>query len=154
MKPAFGKNISISLILLFAGSIYLFGCQNIHKSPDGCVVAFIVAAEQRDMTKAWNILSPEAQAYYNLLGEKMRKSGKGALENEIAKITKFRSVKRDYRLVIDSTNSEVVNLVTIGGPTHSIQTVNVEGDYRIKDEVSMRNLLAGITAETGKNNGY
>ncbi|MFI5211264.1 MAG: hypothetical protein ACHQIH_00130 [Ignavibacteria bacterium] len=158
MKPDSGMSKTISLILLLAAavylSVYLSGCQNIHKTPDGCVVAFIVAAEQRDMSKAWNILGPEAQAYYNLLGEKMRKSGRGALENEIAKITKFRSVKRDYRIVLDTAKSDIVNLVTIGGPTHSVQTVNIEGDYKIKDEVSMRNLLAGITAETGKNEGY
>lgn len=144
----------ISLLIILNALLYLSGCQNIHKSPDGCVVAFIVAVEQRDMTKAWNILSPEAQAYYNLMGEKMRKSGKGALENEIARITKFRSVKRDYRIVLDTANTDVVNLVIIGGPTHSVTTINIDGDYKIKDEVSMRNLLSGITAETGKIEGY
>ena len=154
MKPASGMIRLISTILVFAAAIHFSGCRNIHKSPDGCVVAFIVAAEQRDMTKAWNTLGPEAQAYYNDQGEKMRKSGRGALENEIARITKFRSVKQDYRLVIDSTNSDIVNLVTIGGPTHPIKTINIDGDFKIKDESSLKNLLAGITAEKGKDEGY
>ncbi len=134
--------------------LILTGCQNIHKSPDGAVVAFIVAAEQRDMTKAWNILSPDLQTYYNGLGEKMRKSGKGALENEIARITKFRSVKKDYTLKVDSTNSTTINIVTIGGPTHKVETVDVGGDYKIKDEASMKNLLDAITAEETKEKGY
>lgn len=154
MKPDSGITSLISTLLIFAAALQFPGCQNIHKSPDGCVVAFIVAAEQRDMTKAWNTLGPEAQAYYNDLGEKMRKSGRGALENEIARITKFRSVKQDYKLVVDSTNSDIVNLVTIGGPTHPIKTINIEEDYKIKDESSLKNLLAGITAEKRKDEGY
>lgn len=137
------------MILLFIAS-----CDNIHKSPDGAIVAFIVAAEQRDMTKAWNILSPDLQAHYNNLGEKMRKSGRGALENEIAKITKFRSVKKDYRILLDSTVNTNVNLVTIGGPTHMIETIQIDGDYKIKDEKSLRNLLNAITAEEKKKEGY
>lgn len=129
-------------------------CQNIHKSPDGAVVAFIVAAEQRDMTKAWNILSPELQAHYNSLGEKMRKSGRGALENEIARITKFRTVKKDYTINVDGSNSSVINLVTLGGPTHKVETIDVEGDYKIKNESSIKNLLDAITAESTKEKGY
>lgn len=134
--------------------VIIAACQNIHKSPDGAVVAFIVAAEQRDMTKAWNILSPELQAYYNGLGEKMRKSGRGALENEIARITKFRTVKKDYTINVDGVNGKIVNLVTLGGPTHKVETVDIEGDFKIKDETSMRNLLDAITAEATKEKGY
>jgi hypothetical protein len=93
MRPVNAKNILVFLILF---SIFLYSCGNIHQSPNGCVVAFIVASEQKDMTKAWTILGPDAQSYYNSLGEKMRKSGKGALENELNKITRFRSVKKDY----------------------------------------------------------
>lgn len=141
-------------LLLISGALIVYACGNIHTHPDGAVVAFIVAAEQRDMTKAWNILSPELQTYYNGLGEKMRKSGRGALENEIARITKFRSVKKDYRLEKDSTNENNVRLVTIGGPTHLIETISVDGDFKIKDEKSLRNLLDGITAESKKNDGY
>jgi hypothetical protein len=147
---------SIILFSLTAAAFMLIlsSCQNIHKTSDGCVVAFIVAAEQRDMTKAWNVLSPDLQKYYNSLGEKMRKSGRGALENEIARIKKFRSVKKDYRIQIDSTSSNTVDLVTIGGPTHKVETIDVEGDYKIKDEVSLRNLLSAITEEQSKPEGY
>lgn len=133
---------------------FYYGCQNIHQTPDGAVVAFIVAAEQRDMTKAWNVLSPELQTYYNGLGEKMRKSGKGALENEIAKITKFRSVKKDYRIQKDSVNSSNVMILTVGGPTHLVETVEIDGDFKIKNEVSLKNLLNCITAEANKKEGY
>jgi len=146
------RNIKISLFILAA--LLLHGCANIHTTPDGAVVAFIIAAEQRDMTKAWNILSPELQAYYNGQGEKMRKSGRGALENEIAKITKFRIVKKDYRLEKDSTDNSVINIITIGGPVHRIETVQVEGDYKIKNSASLKNLLDGISAEVNNKEGY
>ncbi len=146
------RNIKICLALIAA--ILIHGCANIHTTPDGAVVAFIVAAEQRDMTKAWNILSPELQAYYNGQGEKMRKSGRGALENEIAKITKFRTVKKDYRIQVDSTNKSNVNIVTIGGPVHKIETIQLEGDYKIKDAASLKNLLDGITGEVSKKEEY
>ncbi len=132
----------------------LAACGNIHTTPDGAVVAFIVAVEQRDMTKAWNILSPELQTYYNGLGEKMRKSGRGALENKTAKIIKFRSVKKDYRIEIDSTVNTNVKIVSIGGPTHLIETVQIDEDYKIKDEASLKNLLDAITTEVSKKEGY
>lgn len=146
------RNIKICLAVLTA--VMIHGCANIHTTPDGAVVAFIVAAEQRDMTKAWNVLSPELQAYYNGQGEKMRKSGRGALENEIARITKFRTVKKDYRIQVDSANNTSINIVTIGGPVHKIETVQIEGDYKIRNESSLRNLLDGITAEVNKKEGY
>jgi hypothetical protein len=152
MKKTGYFNIYISLTLI--SSIILSSCGNIHQSPDGAIVAFIVAAEQRDMTKAWNILSPDLQAYYNNLGEKMRKSGRGALENEIAKITKFRSARKDYRLQKDTANISTVRLLTVGGPVHIIETIEIEGDYKIKDEKSLRSLLDGITAEEKKKEGY
>lgn len=152
MKPVIIKSISAILILNFV--LFVCSCGNIHQSPNGCVVAFIVAAEQRDMTKAWNVLGPDAQNYYNSLGEKMRKSGKGALENEISRITKFRSVKKDYRIVLDTANQNMVKIVTIGGPTHLVETINIEGDYKIKNETSLKNLLDGITAEVSKKEGY
>lgn len=157
MHTKYRRNYPGNFFRLLAASTFtliLFSCQNIHKSPDGAVVAFIVAAEQRDMTKAWNILSPELQAYYNGLGEKMRKSGRGALENEIARIQKFRSVKKDYTIQVDSTDVKTVNLITIGGPTHRVETVDIDGDYKIKDEVSLRNLFSAITAVQGKPDGY
>lgn len=152
MKPVIIKSTSAVFILNFI--LFAYSCGNIHQSPDGCVVAFIVAAEQRDMTKAWNVLGPDAQSYYNSLGEKMRKSGKGALENEISKIAKFRSVKRDYRIELDTANHDMVMIVTIGGPAHLVETINIGGDYKIKNETSLKNLLDGITAEVSKKDGY
>jgi hypothetical protein len=146
------RNIKITLALLVM--VFFHGCANIHTTPDGAVVAFIVAAEQRDMTKAWNTLSPELQAYYNGQGEKMRKSGRGALENDIAKITKFRTVKKDYTIQADSVNRSFINIVTAGGPVHKIETVQIEGDYKIKDAASLKNLLDGITGEVSKKEGY
>ena len=152
MKPK--SKIRYLLAFMALMLLTIASCQNIHKSPDGAVVAFIVAAEQRDMTKAWNILGPELQAYYNGLGEKMRKSGRGALENEIARITKFRTVKKDYTINVDGANGSIINLVTVGGPTHKVETMDVGGDFKIKDEASMKSLLDAITAESTKEKGY
>ncbi len=81
--------ITIRLIYILATTIVIFlvnACGKITDTPDGCVVAFIVAAEQHDMNKAWNHLSTEAQSYYNGLGEKQRRSGKGALEKLLGQI--------------------------------------------------------------------
>lgn len=142
------KSAAITAMLI------IYSCGNIHTNPDGAVVAFIIAAEQRDMTKAWNILSPELQAQYNSLGEKMRKSGRGALENEIARITKFRTVKKDYVIKQDSLNNTVINIVTIGGPVHRIETIDIGGDFKIKDEASLKNLLDGISAERKEKDNY
>lgn len=139
---------------VIAALIFINACGKIHTRPDGAVVAFIIAAEQRDMSKAWNILSPELQAYYNSLGEKMRKSGKGALENEIARITKFRTVKKDYLINQDSINNTVINIVTLGGSIHKIETVEIGGDFKIKDEAALKNLLEGISAERKEKDAY
>ncbi len=146
----FKFNISLTLL----AAVLLSACGNIHQTPEGAVVAFIVAAEQRDMGKAWNVLSPDLQAYYNSLGEKMRKSGRGALENEIARIKTFRSVKKDYRLKEDSTVNTTVRLITMGGNDHLVETVLIDGDYKIKDEKSLRNILDVITAQENKKEGY
>ena len=130
------------------------GCKNIHETPDGAVVAFIIAAEQRDMTKAWNIMSPELQAHYNSLGEKMRKSGRGALENEIARITKFKLVKKDYTINVDDANGEVIKIKMNSGPEYRIETVKADNDYKIKNKESMKNLLDAIAAEITNKEGY
>ncbi len=150
------KNIKFSAVLIVL--LYIMfssgGCTNIHQTPDGVVVAFIVASEKRDMTRAWNNLSPELQAHYNSQGEKMRKSGKGALENEIARITKFRTVKKDYTIQIDGANGSVINLVNNSGTVQKVETVAIDGDYKIKDLNSLKNLLDGITAEAKSKDGY
>jgi hypothetical protein len=84
----------------------------------------------------------------------MRKSGKGALENEINRISKFRSVKKDYRIETDSANANIVKIVTIGGPVHIIETINVDGNFKIKDETSLKHLLDGITAQLNTKETY
>ena len=149
----FVKSAKVLTLFFFAMTLF-YSCGNIHETPNGCVVAFIVAAEQRDMTKAWNILGSDAQSSYNNLGEKMRKSGRGALENEISRISKFRSVKKDYKIEIDSDNPNLVKIVTIGGPQHPVETINENGNYKIKDIYSVRNLLNGISAEIIKKEDY
>lgn len=150
----FKLRTGIILLALFICALTLNSCKTLNESSEGCVVSFIVAAENRNMNRAWDILSPEAQQYYNGQGEKMRKSGKGALENEIARIIKFRSIKKDYRLEIDSTNNMNINIVVIGGATHIVATENIDGNYKLKNETSVRSLLEGITLEARKNEGY
>lgn len=146
---------STFVILFLAFCTLIFNsCKTIHETPEGCVVSFIVGAEERNMTRLWDALSPEAQQYYNGLGEKMRKSGKGALENEIARITKFRKVKKEYTVQPDNTNNGIVKIVTVGGPEHVIETVNIDGNYKIKNHQSVKNILDGISAEVKKENGY
>jgi hypothetical protein len=144
----------IPALFLILSALLINSCKTLNESSEGCVVSFIVAAENRNMNRAWDILSPQAQQYYNGLGEKMRKSGKGALENEIARIVKFRSVKQDYRIEVDPTNNMNINIVVSGGPTHIVATENIDGNYKIKNETSVRSLLEGISADTKKNEGY
>jgi hypothetical protein len=116
------------------------------------VVAFIVAAQERNMGKAWALLGKEAQDYYNSLGQKQRRSGKGALENEIKRIKKFRAVKTDYTVVKDSVGVNTVIIITTG-ERFRIETINEDGNYKVRDGNSVRSLLKGITAELGEE-GY
>jgi hypothetical protein len=74
--------ISYFFILILLGFI-LSSCDKASNNPKGCVTTLIVALEQHDMSKAWGLLSKETQAYYNDLGEKQRRSGKGAFEAEV-----------------------------------------------------------------------
>ena len=106
------------------------------------------------MSKAWNLLSTEAQNYFNGLGEKQRRSGKGALESEIKRIKKFKDVKKEYIIEKDALKPETVKIILTGGQEFKIETVNRDGTYLLKDGNSVRNLLTGITAELGKENGY
>ncbi len=147
-------NKALTLLGLILTALLMNSCKTINETPEGCVVSFIVSAETRNMSRAWEVLSPNAQAYYNNQGEKMRKSGRGALENEIAKIVKFRSVKKDYKIEVDNNNSQIVKIISIGGPTHLVETENIDGNFRIKNEASVKNLLEGISAEMKKNEGY
>ena len=129
-------------------------CGKPQTTPNACVVSLILAIEQHDMSKAWGLLGPDAQAYYNNMGEKQRRSGKGAFENEINKIKTFRSIRKDYKLQNDKENTNIVKLVTFAGPEHLIETVNDNGDYKIKDEKSIKNLLDGISGEVDNSKGY
>lgn len=145
----FCLQIFVFIILIFTS------CGKITDTPDGCVVAFIVAAEKHDMDRAWNHLSSEAQNYYNELGEKQRRSGKDALENDIKKIKRFRSVKKDYKIVKDKSNPELIKIMLVlGGQEFDVETVNEGGSYKIKDANSVKNLLNGITAETERAENY
>jgi hypothetical protein len=151
------KLIKLNKLLILSFNILCIAfssCKTINESPDGCVVAFIVSAEQRNMTRAWSMLGPEAQNFYNSQGEKMRKSGKGALENEISKIEQFRSVKKEYSIEVDKSNPNIINIVSLGGPVHSAETVLIDGSYKIKNEISVKNILEGITARIKKTDGY
>jgi hypothetical protein len=113
------------LTVLFLLVLLLSSCRRESDSPKGCVTSLIIAIEQHDMSKAWGLLGKDAQSYYNTLGERQRRSGKGAFENEIDKIKTFRNLRREFRVNI----------------------LNDDGDYKIKDEQSVRNILDVITAE-------
>jgi len=134
--------------------LILISCGKPQTNPNACVVSLILSIEQHDMSKAWGLLGPDAQGYYNGLGEKQRRSGKGALENEINKIKTFRSIRKDYKLQADKENPNIVKLVTFAGPEHLIETVNDNGDYKIKDGQSMKNLFDGISGEMDNTKGY
>jgi hypothetical protein len=107
------------------------------------------------MSKAWGLLGKDAQSYYNRLGEKQRRSGKGAFENEINRIKTFRSAKHDYSIKKDKDTQDGMKLVVSGGKEFKIQISNEDGDYKIKDESSINNILDVITGELKpKDNTY
>ncbi len=99
------------------------------------------------MSNAWGLLGRDAQTYYNQLGEKQRRSGKGAFENEINKIKSFRSAKYDYSIHTDALSPNGMKLVVNGGNEFKVAVSDEEGDYKIKDESSVRNILSVITKE-------
>ena len=106
------------------------------------------------MGKLWGMLGPEAQAFYNDLGEKQRRSGRGALEREINNIKSFKSLKGDYKLKEDKDNPGTVKVIIIGGAEFPVATINDSGGYKIKDGQSVRNLLTGITLEKNQKEDY
>jgi hypothetical protein len=144
------------LIPVFTLLLIVFSsCDKAGNSPRGCVSAFIIALEQHDMSKAWGLLGNDAQTYYNQLGEKQRRSGKGAFENEINRIKTFRSAKFDYSLKKDKDTQDGMKLVVAGGKEFKIQISNEDGEYKIKDEYSIKNILDVITGELKpKDNTY
>jgi hypothetical protein len=135
--------------------IVISSCDKAGNSPRGCVTAFIISLEQHDMSKAWGLLGKDAQSYYNQLGEKQRRSGKGAFENEINRIKTFRSASNDYSIRTDKDTQEGMKLVVYGGKEFKIQISNENGEFKIKDESSIKNILVVITGELKpKDNTY
>ena len=137
-------------VLLILAPVF-FSCSNKSSSPVDCVTSFISAAEQHDMTNAWNTLSPEAQAFYNDIGEKNRKSGKGILEHDISEITKFKNKDSDYK--IENSESNKVKIIT-SKEEIVIETINIDGSFRIKDGNSVRNVIKTISLESVKKEYY
>ena len=146
-----------SLVLFLSCGALLAGVQGCGKNYDNAsaaITAFIIGVEQHDMGKLWGMLGPEAQAFYNDLGEKQRRSGRGALEREINNIKSFKSLKGDYKLKEDKDNPGTVKVIIIGGAEFPVATINDSGGYKIEDGQSVRNLLTGITLEKNQKEDY
>ena len=143
-----------SYIILLILILFITSCNKVSNSPKGCVTSFIVAVEQHDMSKAWSLLGKDAQAYYNDLGEKQRRSGKGALENEIGRIKTFRNASKDYSIRKDKDNNDNVKLVVLGTQEFVIETANEEDSYKIKNAQSVKNILNVIASEVEKQVPY
>lgn len=139
------NNIIIAVLLFFLA--IFSSCEKAGNSPRGCVSSFIIALEQHDMSKAWGLLGKDAQFYYNQLGEKQRRSGKGAFENEINRIKTFRNARKDYSLHTDKETPDGMKLVVSGGKDFKIHIANEDGEFKIKDETSVKNILDVITGE-------
>jgi hypothetical protein len=127
--------------------ILLTSCGRESDSPKGCVTSFIIAVEEHDMSKAWGLLGQDAQSYFNTLGERQRRSGKGAFENEIDKIKTFRNLRKDYSIHKDRGVQDTIKMRVYGGREFRVNIADDDGDYRIKDEQSVRNILEVITGE-------
>lgn len=140
----------ICFLFLFA---VLNSCSTKYETSVDCVNAFIKSAEDHDMTKAWNTLSPEAQAFYNDLGIKNRKSGRGILEHDINEVKKFRE-NSGFRIDVQQNDKNKLILTTKDSETFIIETTEIDGSYKIKDAVSVRNVLKGIASEIVKKEYY
>jgi hypothetical protein len=103
------------------------------------------------MSKAWGLLGKDAQTYYNQLGEIQRRSGKGAFENEINRIKTFRNARYDYSIRKDKDTQDDMKLMVSGGKEFKIQISNEDGEFKIKDESSIKNILDVITGELKPN---
>jgi hypothetical protein len=140
--------LSILTLLLIAS------CGSESDSPKGCVTSFIIAIEQHDMSKAWGMLGQDAQTYFNSLGERQRRSGKGAFENEIDKIKTFRNLRKDYAIHEDKGVQDTIKLIVYGGKVFNVNIANDEGSYKVKDEKSVKNILDVITGELKPNEKF
>ncbi len=139
------------LILIF---MFISCGKKTSDNPRGCVTYFIVSIEQHDMSKAWDYLGKDAQAFYNDLGDKMRKSGKGAFENEVNKIKSFRNARTDYSIKIDKENSNNVHLISSGSIDNLVETEEVDNSFRIKNAASVKAILNVIAGEVDKSTPY
>jgi len=134
--------------------LVIHSCGSRKNTPTNCVAAFIIAAEEHDMNKAWEVLSPEAQQYYNDIGDKNRKSGKGILEHDISEIKSFRRIRTDYKLETDSTDKSLIRIKTYGGLFFNVQTADINGDFKLKDGIAVKNLIKGIAVDIIKKEYY
>jgi hypothetical protein len=142
-------------LLLFFLMLFVPACgKKTSDNPRGCVTYFIVSIEQHDMNKAWDYLGSDAQAFYNDLGDKMRKSGKGAFENEINRIKSFRNARSDYSIRSDKENPNNMHLITAGGIDLLVETVEVNGNFKIKNSASVKSVLSSIAGEVDKSAPY
>jgi hypothetical protein len=146
-------NLSIKALLIVPTAIGLVSCANVPDSPKGCVTSFIIAVEQHDMSKAWGLMGSDAQKYYNGLGEKQRRSGKGAFEREVNEIKSFFNADKDYTFQIDKENSTIVKLVLTGGKEFDIETID-DGGYKIKNEIAVKKILNVIAEKIEKEEYY
>ena len=147
--------MKITGYILLVTLILFCSCgRKIADTSKGCVTAFINAVEQHDMEKAWDCLGKDAKVFYNDLGDKTRKSGKGALENEINRIKSFRNAQKDYIMKKDKDNENNLHLNTSGGADFLIEMVDEDGAFKIKDGNSVRAILKTIAGEVDKQNPY
>jgi len=144
-------------ILLIALSTIIFcsaSCGKNYDNAAAAVTAAIIAIEQHDMQKLWNMLGPEAQSFYNSLGEKQRRSGRGALEREVNIIKTFRSLRNDYKIREDKENREIINITWNAGQQFRVVMIKDGDAYKIKDGESVKNMLSAIAYEKNAKEDY
>lgn len=147
--------MKLSRLLLIIFVFICFACgKKTSDNPRGCVTYFILSLEQHDMSKAWDYLGKDAQAYYNDLGDKMRKSGKGAFENEINRIKSFRNARSDYSIRSDKENVNNMHIVTSGGMDFIVETEEIDNSFKIKNYNSVKSVLLSISGEVDKSAPY
>ncbi len=141
--------------LLIIALILFMSCKKINESPMGCVVTVLECVERLNPDIVWNNLSEETQKYFNSLGEKQRRSGKGAMEYEIKKIQRLRAVNKDFRLEESKTNPEIIIIKHTNSETiFEIETVKEGKGYKIRNADSFQKLLSAITLEKDVKDGY
>jgi len=132
--------------------ILVSACAKKQTTSVDCVTSFVIACQEHDISKAWNLLSPEAQQFYNDIGEKNRKSGKGILEHDISEAVKFKN-ENAYKITGDSVNTSMVRVIS-PERVFDIETVNMNGEYKIKEGTSVSGLIKIIAVEIEPKNYY